>query len=234
MPIANLAAIVTRARLPFWDPFGEYAELFVHQSHWSAWDVVILGGQPLPGVGSVKGSAVQRVEVQKVNGRDGGALIERGYTPGQLDIDLLVWLPEQWVELQRLMPIIYPRSAKLDVKAASAKKKQSAAAQAIEIEAAERRSLSIEHPGAAYLQIKTVIVEQVALPVDGPVPLSKIFTFKCIEYVPPTTRPHLAVVKGKVVIDPGKVETRFKNKGAKPSVYDANPVEIVTPEQGVE
>jgi hypothetical protein len=231
--LAALQEVEFRAQIPFWDKFTQGYEAFPEL--FGDWDVCELGGEALPGLASIKGSAMQRIDVQKVNGQDGGALVERGYTPGKFDIDLVMWMPQHWAAWQPLLLKIYRRAGKLDVsESADDIKKKSATKQTAEIEATSKNALAISHPATRMLGVHAVIVESVALPVEGPVPGSKLVTIKCVQYVAPSILPAVRKVKGTV--DPGRLNSNNQNptraQGWKPSVTDGDPNGTLWPRQG--
>jgi hypothetical protein len=164
---------------PFWDNFTDGYEGPPYPQDRRA--QCQLAGYALPGRAAVDGSAKKRLQVMKANGADGGALVERGYTPGELDIDLTMWTPEQWDTWQRILPVVFRKPNKLDLKD---HKEQKTGAKQSDLETTKTSSVSIVNWKAQSLNIATVIVTQVGLPkenADGSVTV----TIKCTEYVPP-------------------------------------------------
>jgi hypothetical protein len=198
--------------IPFWDEFSEGYEGDVYPRQ--EWNRVQLGGFVLPGKCEVDGSAKHRIDVQTANGRDGGVLIERGYQPGTLDIDMTLWTPLQWSTWNAMRPSIFRRAGKLDVN--DTKKKGATAAQ---IDLTEKAALPIVHPGAESIDIHSVLVEQITLPRPGQQRGSKVITIKCIEYVPPSKVKATRKAAGIAAppIDPRQKFAPAANKPASPA-----------------
>jgi hypothetical protein len=222
--------LARRTGQPFWSPYPEAFEAWAKEL--GAWDVVLLGGKPLPGKAAIKGASQLRIEVQKVNGRDGGTIIERGYTPGEFDIDLLMWTAEQWASWQVMLPSIYRRAGKLD--ANDSKKKPGAA----EVLAIEKRALSITHPATASMNIFSAVIQSVAMPADGPVSGTKVVVIKCLEYVPAAKFKGKDKIREGAGVDGGPITPPVKDpKGETPDPA-ANPSDAgppggrPTPQQG--
>jgi hypothetical protein len=75
-----------------------------------AWDVLILGGEVWPGVCTVETTVKRALDKQKIKGGDGANLVDQGYEPAPVKITIRMWLREQWLELQRLLPSVHPRT----------------------------------------------------------------------------------------------------------------------------
>lgn len=198
--------------IAFWDRYVEGYEGSVYPTE--EWDRVQLGGFVLPGTCKVDGSAKHRIDVQKANGVDGGVLIERGYVPGTLDIDMELWTPEQWSTWLAIRPNIFRRAGKLDVN--DAKKKGASASQ---IKVTEKFALPIIHPGAESIEISSVLVEQITLPRPGQTHQSKVITIKCVQYVAPAKLPAVRRATGvkAPTIDPRQQFAVPANKPASPA-----------------
>jgi hypothetical protein len=194
--------------IAFWDRFTEGYEGSDYPLE--EWDRVQIGGYVLPGICVVDGAAKQRIDVQKANGVDGGVLIERGYQPGTLDIDMKIWTPHHWSIWQSIHPNIYRRAGKLDVN--DAKKKSASRAQ---IQVTAKAALSIYHPAAADRGIDSVLIEQITLPRPGPEKGSKIITIKCIQYMPPSKLPAVRKATG-VKAPPQDPRQKFHPAANKP------------------
>lgn len=106
------------------------------------WDTLLLGGEVMPGIAAVTCEVERKLDIQPVKGGDGATIQDQGYVPGPVGIALKIWLPEQWTELQRLMPRIHPRAP-----------------------GGVRSPLEIIHPAANVLGVHTVYVHKIAAPV---------------------------------------------------------------------
>lgn len=73
------------------------------------WDVLVLGGNTLPGITTVSGRAGRKMDVRSPPGGDGARVRDRGYEPAQLEARNRVWTAEQLEALQRILDEIHPR-----------------------------------------------------------------------------------------------------------------------------
>lgn len=106
------------------------------------WDTLLLGGEVMPGIAAVTCEVERKLDVQPIKGGDGATIQDQGYVPGPVGIALKIWLPEQWVELQRVLPRIHPRAP-----------------------GGVRSPLEIIHPAANVLGVHTIYVSKIAAPV---------------------------------------------------------------------
>lgn len=166
--------------IPFWDQFPD-TWVMGPASDPNPWGSVILGGITLPGTCEVTGAAIHRIDVQKANGVDGGTLIERGYQPGEFDIDMKLWTPEHWQLWRETRPSIFRRLSKIDPN--DTKKKTTASAG--QVSATEKAALAVSHPALADAEITACLIKSITLPRPGPELGTKIITIKCIQYIPP-------------------------------------------------
>jgi len=180
--------------LPFWAQTVAGYEGAAYAD--SDWNVVTIGGQKLPGLGKVRCSPTYATDIQKPNGSDAAAVILRGYVPGPIEIEVLIWTPEHWDLLQAVMTKLWRKpnkSSPLDLpgggkNASAVKSAKETAALKLGVQALQQAAVSIEHPGLGLYGISQVVVTGVSLPEEGPAPQSKIVRIKCVEYVPATTR----------------------------------------------
>lgn len=128
------------------------------------WDIVFLGGNPIPGVCKVHGTPTLAFDKKKHGGSDGAIITVNGYIPGPIDIDIVLWTQAQWDFMVALAPTLWTKPSK----------KISAAKVAIEV----------GHPAFQLWGINQVVIIGVSVPEDGPVPQSKKIKIKCVEYVP--------------------------------------------------
>ncbi len=163
------------------------------------WDMVILGGKPLPGLCTIKCEPQLQIDQQKGPKHDGARLTLHGVLPSPIEIGVTIWTQEQWATFVTLVPLWWRKPEK---DAASLK----ALASANKVSAREAQLMqaasSIFHPSLIPYGITQVIVRGPSIPEDGPVPQSKIIRIKCIEYQPPTQKTAPSKVKpAKVAAD---------------------------------
>jgi hypothetical protein len=93
-----------------------------------------------------------------------------------------------------VIALIWKKPGKL----AGATAPKGAAAENAAADLAERASHEIKHPALQVLGISRVVIVGISLPEEGPIPQSRVINFKCLEYVPTSTTPQTAKIKGAV------------------------------------
>ena len=156
------------------------------------WDIVFLNGQPMPGLCKIKAEPVVHFDKKKPGGVDGLTITAQGYIPGAVQIEVLLWTEEQWEFFQAISDTIWT------------KPKRGGVIKAIDLSA----------PGTDLWGIKSIVVEGVSVPEEGPVPQSRIIRIKAVEFVPPgKTKTNTVKSAGKVPVD--KHIDRAANAGGK-------------------
>jgi len=158
-------------------------------------DLCILGGEKLPGICTVKALPSQEISREQVPGRDGATILWKGYVPGPIDLQCLMWLKAQWDLMQVVLGKIWQKPGK-ELAGKGFTKKQKAKLLDKQAEVAERAAMDIAHPYLQVLCITRVILVGVSLPEDGPAPQSRIISFKLLEYVPPGKKTALKKANG--------------------------------------
>jgi hypothetical protein len=194
--------------IDFWGPANGFSgQPFLS----NPWDVVFFNGDPLPGKWSVQGLPTLAVDRKKHAGVDGAAITVNGYIPGPVELEGLLWTPDQWEFFQAKAPDIWRKPTK--------KAKLSDLA------------VTIDHPALALWGITKVVVVGVSPPSDGPIKFSKIVKIKCLEYVAldKTTRTKTAQTATRVeqtpqhVFRPAPDETDAGIHGAAPDTIGGAP-----------
>jgi hypothetical protein len=176
---------------PFWDienydddgnPLGYSGDLFSQ----NPWDVVKINGTPLPGVWTVTAVPSLQLDVQKPNGYDGAALVQKGYIPASITITGRIWTPAQWAHFQELIPTFWRKPNKWAV--ADTKK---ATAQIV----GQQLAVSISHPGIAPFEIGLMVVYQVNPPEDTDQRGVKQIKMLARQYIPAPQKQQSAIKK---------------------------------------
>jgi hypothetical protein len=156
--------------IPFWDPTtavdNDGAEMLngtgpLYSSN--PWDIVFIGGQPLPGICKVHGLPTLAFDKKKSGGVDGAVITVNGYIPGPIEVEVVIWTQEQWETFIAIAPSLWRKPGK--------KTKAKDIAQ------------TISHPGLDTWGINAVVIIGVSVPENGPIPQSKLIKFKCVEFV---------------------------------------------------
>lgn len=203
--------------IAFWDPApdatvgdgsgdGIFRPLFYGEGPlYSAnpWDLVILGGEKLPGICSIKCEPQLQIDQQKGPKHDGAILTLHGTLPSPVEISVTIWTAEQWAKFVTLIPLWWRKPLKdaSGKKALGGREKKDATLM--------QAASFIYHPGLTPFGITQVIVKGVSLPEPASAPQSKVVRIKCIEYSPPSKKSAPSKVKKanaaadeRVVTDP--------------------------------
>lgn len=186
-------------------------------------DLVILGGEKLPGICTIKALPAQEISRQKVPGRDGATILWRGYIPGPIDLSCVMWLDAQWQIMQDVIGRLWQKPGKQLAGKGVAPKKESSKALERAVSVAEQAAMDIVHPYLQVLGISRVIMAGVSLPEDGPAPQSKTINFKLLEYVPPGKKS--ATKKAKGSLPTFARSTTLEGKGPRNAVAGPSPGE---------
>jgi hypothetical protein len=195
--------------VPFWSlnpTAGYFGPIYPS----NPFDLVILGGEKLPGICKIKALPAQEISRQKVPGRDGATILWRGYVPGPVDLECLMWMDAQWQIMQGIISRLWQKPGKTLAGKGGAKKESG---KALENQAAiaEGAATDIDHPSLQVLGITRVILSGVSLPEEGSAPQSRTINFKLLEYVPPGKKTVSRKVAGS-----GKLPT-FATVGGSPN-----------------
>ena len=194
---------------PFWDvvnwtadgnPYGISGDLFSS----NPWDVVKINGTPLPGRWTATGTPALQLDVQKPNGYDGAALVEKGYLPAGITITGIIWTPDQWAHFQELIPTFWRQANKWAINDA---KKQTAQI------VGRQLAVSISHPGLASLAIGSMVIYQLNPPEDSDQIGAKQIKMLAKQYIPPPQK------RGSAV---RKIQGISKDRSAQQSIIRAN------------
>lgn len=204
---------------PFWDNSSGTAGAIVGPGTEGAlyasneWDTCRLQGVHVPGLVRVSiDSKPRRVQNKKQNGADGGTPTFRGLDTAKLTVSVVIWTPDQLSLWDSMLPIIFPNPNK-DVNKLSA--------------------IDISHPATQQRGIKSIIIEDILGPSDGPVHGSKLYTLKCVEYLPTKSKSAVKTPTGSVATtDAFKQPTATKNSPPAPSKTDFGPTPASQPQQG--
>jgi hypothetical protein len=161
------------------------------------WDGFIIAGMRLPGLCKTTATPSQMVDRQKPNGADAAALIIRGYSQAEIEIEVTIWMRSHWSIWQQFTRKYWRRPNKAsvfekpDLKKAAVKGAGPDNKAIIKERAAIDRSKSatiyeaqaIYHPALADLGICTALITSISAPVPGPQPQTFVCKLKMVEYV---------------------------------------------------
>lgn len=168
------ATTMVRRQIPFWE--DPPATLDPSNAQLSPWDVVVLGGQALPGICSVTGKRGKRYDLKKVKGSDFAKLTKQGYEPAEIRITERIWTRQQFYALQLIMPMLEaPTKVSADGTVAA---------------------LEIRHPALDLRSINSVVVKEISLLRPGSMKGVFEMDITCLEYKPPSKTNSTATVDG--------------------------------------
>jgi hypothetical protein len=117
-----------------------------YQPHWeddanwgpSSWDTVFIDDWPLPGRAKVRFRLSRAVEKKKAKGKCGGTITDNGEEITEIEIELEVATPEEWVLWQDTLPKLWTRK-----------------------KGGKRSPKKIDHPKTAVAGITEVYIESI-------------------------------------------------------------------------
>jgi hypothetical protein len=165
---------------PFWDNLtpddkGGFLGYSGEMIGANEWDRVKVNSNYLPGIWSATATPALQLDVQKPNGYDGAALIEKGYVPAGITLTGKLWLPMHWAEFQRQLPTFWRAPNKWainDVKKSTA--------QIVPIQL----SLTIYAPAIAPFGLSNMVIYQITPPEETDQPQVRQIKMLARQYVP--------------------------------------------------
>lgn len=169
--ILNPYSSSSRATFDFWLPVyrDQNGKLFSpgctddRGDNANAWDYVYLGLIKTPGVATVQITKERAVDKKKSAGKHGATLTIHGVNPAEGNIQLVIWTPEQLNGLNILWPQLFDATPKAGK---------------------EPHVYDVVHPAFKLHGVKSVLITGGSGPDSGPVPQSRTFTIKWVEYIP--------------------------------------------------
>lgn len=176
---------------PFWDNLfpdgnGGFLGYTGEMVGVNEWDRVKINGNYLPGIWSATATPALQLDVQKPNGYDGAALIEKGYVPAGITLIGKLWLPMHWAEFQRQLPTFWRAPNKWAI--SDAKKQR---AQIVPTQLA----VSIYAPGIAPFGLSSMVIYQITPPEETDQIQVRQIKMMAKQYVPQPQKRHTAVRK---------------------------------------
>jgi hypothetical protein len=175
---------------PFWDNLeplvdpeypGGYHGYDGEMVSSNPWDRVSINGNLLPGIWKATATPALQLDVQKPNGYDGAALIEKGYMPASITLTGLLWLPMHWAEFQRQLPTFWRAPHKFAVQQKRINPNQIVP---------QRLALTIYAPSIAPLGLSSMVIYQITPPEETADLGVKQVKMMARQYVPqPQKRP---------------------------------------------
>ncbi len=125
------------------------------------WDTLLIDGEVVPGIASVKGSLKFDVDVKKAKGKDKASTTDNGITPTEFEVTIKVWSAAQWRDVQAIFARLLPRTP-----------------------GGARTPFRVEHPGLRICNIGKAILKEFEIP--QPKRAGELYeqSFKFIEWVP--------------------------------------------------
>ena len=171
------------------------------------WDVVFFATAPTPGVAEVTVEKTRSMDEKKPVGSDGARLTIHGTNPAKIEIKLLIWTPEQLRALNQLWPLLMVPPYKITtskkttygfgtpVTTATVSGGSNATVSTVSIPTVKSQTTTttkksiitfdVSHPALAFHSIKSVQILGANGPMPGPIPGSRIFMIRAVEYLPP-------------------------------------------------
>ena len=158
--------------IPFWDGYSAFSATVIRGSaegalfSYNGWDRVVLAQETLPGLCKARARPEIGIDRKPAPGRDGETLTVKGYRPCEIEIESMIWTPEQWLKWQEIIPSIWRRPNPGSVLSA-------------------RNAVGIAYPPFTFAGISQVVIVGLEPPQRGSIPQSMVIKLKALEFVPP-------------------------------------------------
>lgn len=141
----------------------------------NSWDFLKLGASQdkTPGIAKVTCDKSRDLDKKKSPGNDGARITLHGAEPGIIQIQLLIWTPDQLVVLNKFWQTYMPIAGKATTKGKNPMPSP----------------VDVSHPLLAIHGVKSIQVVGGSGPDQGPVVGSRVFTVRAIEFLPITEQP---------------------------------------------
>jgi len=137
----------------------------------SVWDKVFIQSAPTPGVCEVRVNKFRDIDKKKAAGNDGARITVHGIEPAMVEIQILIWTPDQLKALNELWPLIFPKSNKRPPDVPSTSPWPPA--------------FDVAHPMLNTHNVKSLIFVRGEGPSPGPIPRTRVFNISAVEFLLP-------------------------------------------------
>lgn len=187
---------IVHGRIPFWDDPPN--TLDPSNAQFTAWDIVTIGGQVLPGICIVRGKRGKRFDVKKKKGSDFATLTKQGYEPAEISIVNRIWTRQQLHALELMMPMLEAPTQQLPD--------------------GTLQALEIRHPALDLRNINAMVIKDIGLLGPGSTKGVMEQTITCLEYKPPKKTNSSGTVKGATMYNvPTQTNQRFSKGPNRPT-----------------
>jgi hypothetical protein len=108
------------------------------------WDVMTVGGVPLPGLAKVKAKRKYKTDVKNAAGADGATLTGLGHEPTEASITLRIWTEAHWEQLKTVAPLLMPPPKK-----------------------GLPSPVDVSHPTLAFLKVRSLYFTEIGAPEES-------------------------------------------------------------------
>jgi hypothetical protein len=182
---------------PFWDQAPSVPTGPSYSSN--PWDIVTIGGVRIPGIVELVPKGERRVDEKKHSGSDGETLTIHGRNPSKFDIRVRIWTADQLAKFDTILSAVWAKHGRTGSAGASSSPAAGAAtgettsspstASGVPVPTvADQLAFDISHPATRQHGINAVVVVELQGPAPGKVTGEKVYTLKCIEFMPATTK----------------------------------------------
>ncbi len=224
---------------PFGAKSGElYCPGFVGQTYAdSIWDKIMIGvpfvdpGQPFtPGLCQLQVHKGRDVDKKKAVGSDGARYTVHGIDPAMVEIHVLIWTPQQYLQLIEMWKTLFPGPTKQEkttktpittqvvlfggtpgqtISIPTGRSTKNTTSKTVQ----QTTPFDVSHPELDMHGIKSLLFVEGDGPNPGPIVRSRVFTMKALEFLQPTkTNATKTPTASKgTVFDPGKQSTPGSN-----------------------
>lgn len=211
---------------------------------WSEWDKVYLAGMLLPGCAKVKVKRSRKIDKKQGPGTSGASPTDMGTKPCEIDISLLLWMPQHLAVLEAMMPLLRPTPPSAVAAKAGTGLPTSGSAPVTTSavggpnpspgnfagdtngpQSVASSGLEVVHPAINILGIKSLYVVTIEAPFPTGKPQQFECTLRCEEFAPPKVH-KVTKITNSIDTDKLSLVPQIKDKVAapqKPSQNNAGP-----------
>ena len=174
------------------------------------WDTFWIGTSQMPGECRLEPGTVAAIEINKKKGKGlhGARITITGYDPREFSVSVQIATQEQWNALQDIVDLYWTIPGKT--------------------QNLSQISLSIYHPGLAFLKIYSAVLASISPPTDGKIEGTKVVMFKFQEAPNVTVKKNVTKSAGAPAEDKRKPAAASLASNAPPDPPESLPSNMST------
>lgn len=162
------------------------------------WDTITIAGKVLPGLCVVDGQRGRKLDKKNAKGADGATISDDGADPTDVDIKLVLATRQQWIDYQRIVPLLDPATNK-----------------------GKAKPVDVSHPALALHGINSIYIEKLSFPKPGSDRQTREVTIKATGWLPAPKSPEKSKSKTPESSDNNQIDPSqyYQAGGSGPDYY---------------